>query len=121
MMIPLTPRRIPLPAASGPIRSYSWLPCGSLSSTGFAQALSAPATKPNDPANHLFARDNLIAWCIVPFDSKKRKPEERAAMLEQPGFNLRLRLAGRAHPDVRCRVRGLEAAQHRTRRLLGAG
>ncbi len=34
----------------------------------------------------LFARDNLIAWCIVPFDSKKRAPEERAAMLEQLGF-----------------------------------
>ena len=35
----------------------------------------------NVPA--LFARKNLIAWCIVPFDSKKRGPEERAAMLER--------------------------------------
>jgi putative heme-binding domain-containing protein len=34
----------------------------------------------------LFARDNLIAWCIVPFDSKNRPPEERAAMLERLGF-----------------------------------
>ncbi len=34
----------------------------------------------------LFARDNLIAWCIVPFDSKARGPEERAAMLERLGF-----------------------------------
>ncbi len=34
----------------------------------------------------LFARDNLVAWCIVPFDSKKRGPEERAAMLERLGF-----------------------------------
>lgn len=34
----------------------------------------------------LYARDNLIAWCIVPFDSKKRSPEERAAMLERLGF-----------------------------------
>jgi len=34
----------------------------------------------------LFARENLIAWCIVPFDSKKRGPEERAAMLERLGF-----------------------------------
>ncbi len=38
------------------------------------------------PADRLFARDNLIAWCIVPFDSKKRSPEERAAMLERLGF-----------------------------------
>ncbi len=34
----------------------------------------------------IFARDNLVAWCIVPFDSKKRGPEERAAMLERLGF-----------------------------------
>ena len=37
-------------------------------------------------ARRLFARDNLVAWCIVPFDSKKRGPEERAAMLERLGF-----------------------------------
>ncbi len=37
-------------------------------------------------AADLFARENLIAWCIVPFDAKKRGPEERAAMLEQLGF-----------------------------------
>lgn len=37
-------------------------------------------------AKGLFARKNLIAWCIVPFDSRKRGPEERAAMLEKLGF-----------------------------------
>ncbi len=37
-------------------------------------------------AGKLFARDNLIAWCIVPFDSKKRGPEERAEMLARLGF-----------------------------------
>src|SRR5438046_9342058 len=36
----------------------------------------------------LFARTNLVAWCIVPFDGKKRGPEERAAMLEGLGFQL---------------------------------
>jgi sugar phosphate isomerase/epimerase len=35
----------------------------------------------------LFARENLVAWCIVPFDAKKRGPEERAEMLAR----LRLR------------------------------
>src|SRR5437762_9160820 len=34
----------------------------------------------------LFSRDNLIAWCIVPFDARKRGPEERAEMLERLGF-----------------------------------
>ena len=37
-------------------------------------------------ADGLFARTNLVAWCIVPFDAKKRGPEERAAMLEQLGL-----------------------------------
>ena len=39
-----------------------------------------------ESARHLFARDNLVAWCIVPFDSKNRSPEDRAAMLERLGF-----------------------------------
>ncbi|HXG46779.1 MAG TPA: PQQ-binding-like beta-propeller repeat protein [Methylomirabilota bacterium] len=34
----------------------------------------------------LFARTNLMAWCIVPFDAKKRGPEERAAMLAKLGL-----------------------------------
>jgi sugar phosphate isomerase/epimerase len=31
-------------------------------------------------------KDNLAAWCIVPFDSKKRGPVERAEMLERLGI-----------------------------------
>ncbi len=31
----------------------------------------------------LFARSNLVAWCIVPFDAQKRGPEARAVMLEK--------------------------------------
>ncbi|HEV7999691.1 MAG TPA: TIM barrel protein [Planctomycetaceae bacterium] len=38
------------------------------------------------PADELFRRENLFAWCIVPFDAHKRGPEERAAMLERLGF-----------------------------------
>lgn len=40
------------------------------------------------PAYQLFARTNLVAWCIVPFDAKKRGPEERAAMMERLGFKM---------------------------------
>lgn len=36
----------------------------------------------------LFARTNLVAWCIVPFDAKKRGPEARAAMMEKLGIKL---------------------------------
>jgi sugar phosphate isomerase/epimerase len=35
----------------------------------------------------LFARSNLVAWCIVPFDARKRGPEERAQMLERLGIH----------------------------------
>jgi sugar phosphate isomerase/epimerase len=38
------------------------------------------------PAVGLFARTNLVAWCIVPFDARKRGPEERALMLSRLGI-----------------------------------
>jgi len=45
------------------------------------------ATSPTRAADTaLFARSNLVAWCIVPFDAKKRGPGERAAMMEQLGI-----------------------------------
>ncbi|MDG2391015.1 MAG: hypothetical protein P8M30_17040 [Planctomycetaceae bacterium] len=34
----------------------------------------------------LLAKDNLVAWCIVPFDASKRGPEERAVMLKVLGL-----------------------------------
>lgn len=56
--------------------------------TVFAVTGHAEDKKPAAPeaAAKLYARDNLLAWCIVPFDSKKRGPVERAAMLEKLGF-----------------------------------
>lgn len=36
----------------------------------------------------LFSTNNLTAWCIVPFDARKRNSEERAAMLESLGLRL---------------------------------
>ncbi len=48
--------------------------------------LALPAAEPAAAPAGLFARTNLIAWCIVPFDAKKRGPEERATMLEKLGF-----------------------------------
>lgn len=47
---------------------------------------SAPPQARSVAAPELFARANLAAWCIVPFDEKKRGPEERAAMLERIGL-----------------------------------
>lgn len=47
------------------------------SGSAFAQA---------DPAESRFAAENLVAWCVVPFDARQRGPEERAAMLKHLGF-----------------------------------
>jgi hypothetical protein len=47
-------------------------------------AVSGAAQEPSP--SELFARQNLTAWCVVPFDAKKRGPEERAEMLQRLGF-----------------------------------
>ena len=45
------------------------------------------SAKSGGPENgSLWAHDNLVAWCVVPFDAKNRGPEERAQMLNQLGF-----------------------------------
>lgn len=45
---------------------------------------TARAQKNGKPT--LFERENLVAWCIVPFDKMKRTPEQRAAMLKELGL-----------------------------------
>ncbi len=47
---------------------------------GFTQYVSKNA-KPTGMGMN--GKDNLIAWCIVPFDANDRTPEERAAMLKE--------------------------------------
>ncbi len=42
------------------------------------------ATTADSPPN--LQTENLVAWCIVPFDAKKRGPAERAQMLEELGL-----------------------------------
>lgn len=38
------------------------------------------------PATSVFAKSNLVAWCIVPFDTAKRTPTQRAEMLQRLGL-----------------------------------
>lgn len=38
------------------------------------------------PTEQHFKADNTFAWCIVPFDSKERSPEERLDMLQDLGI-----------------------------------
>lgn len=44
-------------------------------------AQDAPKLPPD-----IYAQDNLVAWCIVPFDAKKRTPAERVEMLQKLAF-----------------------------------
>src|SRR5436309_14049219 len=53
-----------------------------------ARLISSAELSKVEVSEGLFAQTNLVAWCIVPFDAKKRGPEERAAMLEKLGFKL---------------------------------
>jgi sugar phosphate isomerase/epimerase len=34
----------------------------------------------------LLSKENIVAWCIVPFDARRRGPKERTAMLERLGI-----------------------------------
>ena len=52
-----------------------------LTATGLAPARAADPPKPD-----VFAQDNLVAWCVVPFDAKKRGPAARVEMLQKLGF-----------------------------------
>jgi hypothetical protein len=44
------------------------------------------AAAPAPAGRSVFSRDNLVAWCIVPFDAKQRGPKERAEMLSRLGI-----------------------------------
>lgn len=51
----------------------------------FASVLPALA---EPPEASVFAKDSLVAWCIVPFDAKARGPVERAQMLKRLGITM---------------------------------
>ena len=48
--------------------------------------VTALAAAPDGP-QQVFAKSNLVAWCIVPFDAKERNPQQRAEMLQRLGIN----------------------------------
>jgi len=56
--------------------------CCLLAASLSSLALAADPPKPVE----IYAPSNLVAWCIVPFDAKKRTPAERVEMLQKLGF-----------------------------------
>lgn len=59
------------------------LVCASWMNSGFAQA---PDAGDGGAGDGVFARENLLAWCIVPFDDRNRSPQERCEMLLELGI-----------------------------------
>lgn len=53
---------------------------------GFGQEIIAQEATNRE--SFLFAQENLLAWCIVPYDSEKRNSEERARMLKELNFGM---------------------------------
>ena len=49
--------------------------------------LTACQSPGKNASAELFEKDNLIAWCIVPFDAAERGPEARAKMLGDLGIS----------------------------------
>lgn len=59
----------------------------SLAAFSRADLQAEPASRDHpEVIGDLWDQDNLVAWCAVPFDVKKRGPEERALMLRRLGF-----------------------------------
>ncbi|MEZ6137229.1 MAG: TIM barrel protein [Pirellulaceae bacterium] len=60
--------------------------CGSVPPV-CAQIQSQNQSPSQTPRNtDILRTENLVAWCIVPFDANRRKPAERAAMLKELGL-----------------------------------
>jgi hypothetical protein len=61
--------------------------CLFLMLSGACQKTQPLAERVNQSVDYsIFARDNLVAWCVVPFDKMQRSPYERANMLKALGF-----------------------------------
>lgn len=53
----------------------------------FPAVWPAPSAAQQPPVEKsVFAKDNLVAWCIVPFDAAQRGPAQRAEMLDRLGI-----------------------------------
>ena len=71
-----------------PARSPAWRTRRVLSPLAILPlCIATLAGSPARAADHaLFARTNLVAWCIVPFDALKRGPAARAELVQRLGI-----------------------------------
>ncbi|HMG88673.1 MAG TPA: hypothetical protein VK589_01400 [Chryseolinea sp.] len=52
----------------------------------FMSVMLPLVTQSQNKKKNLFAKENLIAWCIVPFDNQNRTPAQRVEMLKRLGL-----------------------------------
>ncbi|MEM6469239.1 MAG: hypothetical protein AAF802_06690 [Planctomycetota bacterium] len=52
----------------------------------FVSLMLNPGNADDQSMPENFRRENLVAWCVVPFDAKQRGPDERAKMLADLGL-----------------------------------
>ena len=65
---------------------HSWNPLNSRNVRNvIACLLLTQAPVLAQPSDSFFATNNLMAWCIVPFDATQRTPQQRAEMLKRLG------------------------------------
>ncbi|MEP7259180.1 MAG: TIM barrel protein [Flavitalea sp.] len=58
-----------------------------LSSLCLMTVIPADAQRKQTLKGPLYGKSNLVAWCVIPFDSKKRNSAERSSMLKEMGLN----------------------------------
>lgn len=74
-----------------PLGFASWSSTGEIRNLKLRSTVAPPkknaAKEKSDlRIDSLLGKENLVAWCIVPFDAKKRSPAQRAAMLKELGL-----------------------------------
>ena len=64
-----------------------YLPVVMALAIGLSRVTGSVIAKDTRPqSRNIFAKDNLVAWCIVPFDGKRRGPAQRAEMCARLGL-----------------------------------
>jgi len=78
-----------LPVSGGPpeVIAYVYGGQGSINVPSWSPDSKKIAFVSNSKIRDIFDRDNLVAWCIVPFDAEERTPKERADMLDELGIS----------------------------------
>jgi sugar phosphate isomerase/epimerase len=90
-----TGEKMAVPPGRQAAHSWSWFPIrdklprmrGTLILILLSALLLPLNTSSAATPDSLFARDNLVAWCIVPFDAAKRNPRQRSEMLDRLGLS----------------------------------